>query len=145
VGTQGQLTTQSGTTVEGGPGLVLDNVLDVHHDNVHLGVDGQRVLSVLRRDVSLHEPALGDNVGELFLAMFTRVMIVGVLSACCFFTSAFSNLPCLANTSSNLILVQASCFTRSHFTEYITKCEVNATRDPFIKGVNVYKLEWRKA
>jgi hypothetical protein len=71
VGTRGQLTTQSGTTVEGGSGLVLDNfldnVLDVPRDNVHLRVDGQRVLSVLHHHVSLHEPALGDHVGELVL------------------------------------------------------------------------------
>jgi hypothetical protein len=44
------------------------------------------------------------------VTMFTRVSTVGVYSAFCFVTSAFSNLPFLANTSENLFLTQASCF-----------------------------------
>ena len=68
MGARGQLTTQSGTTVEGGPGLVPDNVLDAPRDNVHCGVDGQRVLSVQRRHVGLHELVLlGEHVGNLVL------------------------------------------------------------------------------
>ena len=64
MGTRGQFTTQSGATVEGGPGLVLD----VPRDNVHQGVDWRLVLSVQRRHVGLHEPALlGEHVGDLVL------------------------------------------------------------------------------
>ena len=54
--------------MRGGPGLVLDNVLDVPGNNVHRGVDEQRVLSVLRRHVGLLEPALlPEHVGEVVL------------------------------------------------------------------------------
>ena len=67
-GTRGKLTTQSGATVEGGPGLVLVSVLDVPRNNVHWGVDSRRVLSDQRRHVGLLEPALlGKHVGELVL------------------------------------------------------------------------------
>jgi hypothetical protein len=68
VGTQGQLITQSGATVAGGPGLVLDSVLGVPRNNVHQGVDSRRVLSVQRLHVGLLELALlGEHVGELVL------------------------------------------------------------------------------
>ena len=61
MGTQGQLTTQSGATVEGGPGL-LDSVPDVPRDNVPKGVECWRVLSV---HVHLLEPViLGEHVGD---------------------------------------------------------------------------------
>ena len=61
------------------------------------------------------------------VTIFTRVLAVSVYSAFCLVTSAFSNLPFLANTLGNLFLAQASCFTRSHFIECITKCEVMQT------------------
>ena len=68
MGARGQFTTQSGTTVEGGPGLVLDSVLDVPRNNVHQGVDCRHVLSDQRRHVGLLEPALlGEHVRELVL------------------------------------------------------------------------------
>ena len=65
MGTLGQLTTQSGATVEGGPGLVLDSVPDVPRDNVPKGVDCRRLLSVQRLHVVLLEPALlGEHLVE---------------------------------------------------------------------------------
>jgi hypothetical protein len=65
VGTRGQFATQrSGATIEGGPGL-LDSVLDVPRDNVPVGVDCRRVLSI---HVVFLEPALaGEPVGEIVL------------------------------------------------------------------------------
>jgi hypothetical protein len=63
-----QLASPSDSAVEGGPGLVLDCVLDVPLHDVHQGVDCRRVLSVLLRHVGLLEPALlGEHVGELVL------------------------------------------------------------------------------
>ena len=64
MGTQGQFTTQSGTTVEGGPGLVLDNVLDVPRNNVHQGVDHRRVLKVQCLHVVLPELVLEGGDGR---------------------------------------------------------------------------------
>ena len=81
MGTRGQFTTQSGTTIEGGPGLVLDVVLDVPRDNVLQGVDCRHVLIGQRRHVGLLELALlGEHV------VITRVLIVGVCSAVCVVT-----------------------------------------------------------
>ena len=89
MGTRGQFTTQSGATVEGGPGLVLDvprdsvqrrhvsllkpvllgeHVVDLVLVGVHLGVDRWRVVSVMLLHVVLLEPALhGDHLVELVL------------------------------------------------------------------------------
>ena len=68
MGTRGQLATPSDSTVEGGPGLVLDGVLDVPRDNVHQGVDCCRLLSIQLRHVSILEPALlGEHLVELVL------------------------------------------------------------------------------
>jgi hypothetical protein len=74
-----QLASPSVFAIEGGPGPVLDCVLDVPRHNVHQDVDCRHVLSILRRLVGLLEPALlGKHVGNLFLMMFTRVLTVGV-------------------------------------------------------------------
>ena len=65
MGARGQLTTKSGATIEGGPGLVLDSVLDVPRDNVPEVVDCRRVLSV--HVDFLESVLLGEHVGELVL------------------------------------------------------------------------------
>ena len=68
MGTQGQLATPSDSTVEGGPGLVLDGVLDVPRNNVLQGLDCRRLLSDQRRHVGLLVLALvGEHVVELVL------------------------------------------------------------------------------
>ena len=60
MGTRGQLATPSGSTVEGGPGLVLDNVLDGRLgllDSVPEGdIGGQLVL------IGLHSEHIGSVV-----------------------------------------------------------------------------------
>ena len=64
MGTSGQFTTQSGATIDGGPGLVLD----LPRDNVHRVVDWWLGLRVQRRHVGLHEPVLlGKHFEDLVL------------------------------------------------------------------------------
>ena len=68
MGTRGQLATPSDSTVEGGPGLVLDDLLDVPRNNVNQGVDCRRVLSVQCLPLVLPKLVLGDeHVGYLVL------------------------------------------------------------------------------
>ena len=69
MGTRGQLATPSDSTVEGGPGLVLDNVLDVPCNNVHQGVVGnsgllERTLGSQLVHVDLPDEPLGSVVVE---------------------------------------------------------------------------------
>jgi hypothetical protein len=63
-----RLASPSDSADEGGPGLVLDCVLDVPRHDVHQGVDCRCVLRVLLRHIGLLEPALlGEHLGELVL------------------------------------------------------------------------------
>ena len=92
MGTRGQLATPSDSTVEGGPGLVLDNVLDVPRNNVHQGVDCRRVLKVQCLHVVLPELVLvGEHVGYLVLDVLEGgegdvssdlLLHIGLLSPC---------------------------------------------------------------
>ena len=62
------MATPSDSTVEGGPGLALDNLLDVPCNNVNLGGDCRRVLSVQCLPLVLPELVFGDeHVGNLVL------------------------------------------------------------------------------
>ena len=56
MGTRGQLSTPNDSTVEGGPGLVLDNVLDVPDGDiggqlVHFGLHSEHIGSVVLGNV----------------------------------------------------------------------------------------------
>jgi hypothetical protein len=76
------------TTVEGGPGLVLDNLLDVLRNNVNQGVDCWRVLSVQCLPLVLSELVLVDeHVGYLVLDVLEGsegdlLLHVGLLNPC---------------------------------------------------------------
>ena len=82
----------SDSTVEGGPGLALDNLLDVPCNNVNLGGDCRRVLSVQCLPLVLPELVLGDeHVGYLVLDVLEGgegdvysdlLLHVGLLSPC---------------------------------------------------------------
>ena len=72
MGTRGQLATPSDSTVEGGPGLVLDNVLEVPRNNVHQGVAGRSGLldSVLEGDIGsqlVHVGLHSEHIGSVVL------------------------------------------------------------------------------
>ena len=62
------MATPSDSTVEGGPGLVLDNLLDVLCDNVNFDGDYQHILSVQCLPLLLPELVLvNEQVGCLVL------------------------------------------------------------------------------
>ncbi len=69
------MATPSDSTVEGGPGLVLDNVLDVPCNNVHQGVAGKS---------GLLEGTLGSQLVHVDLPdePLGSVVVEGVLEGC---------------------------------------------------------------
>ena len=82
----------SDSTVEGGPGLTLDDLLDVPCNNANLGGDCRRVLSVQCLPLVLPELVLvNEHVGCLVLdvleggegdVLSELLLLVGLLSPC---------------------------------------------------------------
>ena len=92
MGIQGELATLSDSTVEGGPGLALEGLLEVLGNNVKLGSDCRRVLSVQFLPLVLPELVLvSEQVGCLGLGVseggegdvVSELLVpVGLLSPC---------------------------------------------------------------